>query len=100
MSEHYTASLPRSVTDLVCLHGHVIEESQDRRILEHVESVLAVNAPMGSRLDDLRRTIKQHLNETCTHHWHDDPTGYGGIVQPYRQCLWCNVCEDLPEETP
>lgn len=86
---------PRGVGDPFCPRGGHIKTPTDHRLLWHIESFLAVRAPMGSEIEDMRRDLKRYLNARCYHHWHEDE--YEG--HRFWQCLWCNVVEDfLPDK--
>lgn len=87
-------SFPRGVSDPFCPVGCPIETPTDHRLLWHLEAVLAVDAPTGSRLDHVRRDLRRYLNERCDHHWHfsndeDD-------VSAHWQCLWCDDVRRWP----
>lgn len=91
---------PRGVLDPFGPNGEVIFTPTDRRMLWHVEGVLAV-AGTNDTLRNLGRAIHAYLNETCVHHWHDytpDPANEND-VPAHRQCLWCNDVEWLDERT-
>lgn len=86
---------PRGVTDPHCAQGHHVETPADRRLLWHLEGQISTYAPHGSALDRLARDLRQYLNETCQHHWHEyEPEpGNENDVPAHRQCLWCNDVE-------
>lgn len=71
-------------------NGNPCPTQLDRRWLWRLENSLAVSAPMGGHLDELRKDLSQYLNETCVHHWTSDED-YDG--HPLRQCLWCHDTE-------
>jgi hypothetical protein len=74
-------------------NGEPCDTPADRRWLWRLENMLAVTAPMGSALDDLRRDLRQYLNETCDHHWQEYDGEPGTPIGAHRQCLWCNDTE-------
>jgi hypothetical protein len=97
MTEAWIDRMPPSVTDLFNPHGELVTTPTDRRMLWHIESVLSVNAPIGSRLAQLGRDLRSYLNETCGHHWSEyqpDPDNESD-VPAHRQCLWCHDVEWL-----
>lgn len=79
---------PRGVGDPWCPNGGRIATPTDHRLLWHLENILAVDAPIGSRMEDVRRDLRLYLNTRCDHHWHryegDEDT------PAHWQCLWCN----------
>lgn len=78
---------PRSLTDLVCLQGHVITENQDRRWLHRLVQHLDIPGQRQLQID-----LGRYLADTCAHHWHD-VTGWH-CTEPTKQCLWCHRVED------
>jgi hypothetical protein len=87
---HWTTRAPRSLTDLTCPQGHVVQESQDRRWLWHLALDLDGRIE-GTESRQLRLDLEQYLHETCAHHWHDRTTDEPGVRW---QCIWCNRVED------
>lgn len=83
-------SLPRSITDPFCPQGHVVTEPADRRWLWHLEGSLAVLATTHL-LREQQHALRQYLNSTCLHHWHDSEAD--GDIAAHRQCLWCCTVE-------
>jgi hypothetical protein len=81
---------PRGVVDPLDPDGTPIVTPTDRRLLWHIEGVLAV-AATNDRLRRLGSNIRQYLNETCEHHWKT----YEGdeVIDAHRQCLWCHAVE-------
>lgn len=91
--------MPRSVLDLYCAADHVVTTPTDRRMLWHIEGVLAVAAG-NDRLRQLAQDLRRYLNSTCEHHWHEyeaEPD-----IPAHRQCLWCSDVEwlDVAGGTP
>lgn len=84
---------PRGVLDPLCADEHVITESLDRRVLWHLENVLAVSATTDY-LREKASNLQRYLNGTCEHHWHDNQQ-YEEGDPPLRQCLWCNDVEPM-----
>lgn len=82
------ATFPRGVSDPFCPDGCPITTPTDHRLLWHLECVLAVDAPTGSRLDEVRQSLRRYLNQTCQHHWHH--SNAEGDIDAHWQCLWCN----------
>ena len=92
MADHWTDRAPASVLEFdLDARGEPDPTSQDRRWLWRLENTLAVDAPLGSRLDQLGRDLRQYLNETCEHHWHAYESDE--VVPAHRQCSWCNDVE-------
>lgn len=101
MTGTWRGRMPRGVTDPLGPRGEPIATPADRRLLWHIESMLAVRAPAGSDLAALARDLRAYLNETCEHHWleyaesrweHPDATE-ADAIPPHRQCLWCHDVE-------
>lgn len=78
---------PRGVLDPLCPSEHVITEPIDRRILWHLENMLAVSATTDY-LRDQQWNLKRYLVQTCQHHWHAYEADEH--ISAFRQCLWCN----------
>lgn len=66
--------------------GQPISTPADRRWLWRIEGFLAVMANTGLQRA-LARDLRQYLNETCEHHWHD--CAADEVIPAHRQCLWC-----------
>lgn len=79
---------PRGVGDPFCPDGGRIRTPTDHRLLWHLETVLAVDARTGSRLDEVRQDLRRYLNARCDHHWHEYEGD--GDIPAHWQCLWCN----------
>jgi hypothetical protein len=95
MSETWLDRMPRSVVDPFDAHDQPVFTPTDRRMLWHIESTLAVFAPVGSRLARLAGDLRSYLNATCEHHWHEyqpDPANEND-VPAHRQCMWCHDIE-------
>ena len=101
MTDTWHDRMPASVTDLFNPNDELVTTPTDRRMLWHIESVLAVNAG-NDRLRQLGRDLRSYLNETCGHHWSEyrpDPTNEDDIAA-HRQCLWCHDVEWLAPDAP
>ena len=95
----WSARMPRSVLDLYCPADHVVDTPIDRRMLWHVEGVLAV-AATNDTLRQFAQDLRRYLNATCAHHWHEyepDPANPNDIAA-HRQCLWCSDVEWRDEQ--
>lgn len=98
MADTWRDHFPRSVLDPFCPSGHVVAESIERRMLWHLEGVLAVSAT-NDTLRLIARNLRDFLDETCQHHWHEyapDPANEND-VEAHRQCMWCNRVEWLDD---
>lgn len=91
----WSTRAPRSLTDLTCLQGHVIQESQDRRWLWRLTFDLGMRIE-GSEQRQLRHDLDRYLWDTCAHHWHDRTTDE---PETRWQCIWCHRVEDGPYPT-
>ncbi len=83
---------PAMLTDSAGPNGEPCDTPTDRRWLWRLESMLAVSAPSGGVLDDLRKDLRVYLNETCAHHW-QEYEAEPNYVGAHRQCRWCNDLE-------
>ncbi|WP_146231834.1 hypothetical protein [Lentzea atacamensis] len=72
-------------------HGAPCFTTLDRRWLWRIENQLAVCAPSGGYLAQLRKDLYQYLCETCIHHWNVWPGDEH--IEAHRQCTWCNHVE-------
>ena len=88
--------MPRSVLDLYCASDHVVTTPTDRRMLWHIEGVLAVTAT-NDRLRQVAQDLRRYLNATCEHHWHEYRAE--ADIPAHRQCLWCSDVEWLDAAT-
>jgi hypothetical protein len=79
--------MPRSVLDPWDSQGQPVFTPADRRMLWHVEGVLAV-AATTDYLRDLVRDLAAYLRETCEHHWIDLPAD--DCCPAMRMCTWCH----------
>lgn len=93
MAEHWITRAPAMLQSDVGPRGEVCATPMDRRWLWRLKGALAVSAPMGSYLRDLADDLRQYLNETCEHHWHEHKGD--DIIARHRQCLWCADVEWL-----
>lgn len=89
---------PRGVADPFCPSGHRldVDTSTDHRLLWHIEGELSV---LGGteRLRQLTSRLREYLNATCQHHWHEYEAE--DDMPAHRQCLWCNAVEWVEEAT-
>jgi hypothetical protein len=85
--------MPRAVLDPRGPRGEDITTPADRRMLWHLEGVLAVAATNGT-LRQVATDLSAYLAETCEHHWVD----YEGDdeIPGHRQCLWYAATGPLP----
>lgn len=88
MNGHWRDRAPNPLLSDLDMDGEPHNTGLDRRWLWRLEIALAINAPMGGTLDQLRQDLRQYLNETCQHHY----KAYMGCeyIQAHSQCLWCN----------
>lgn len=93
-NENWRDHMPRGVLDPQCPRGEPVETPTDRRMLWHVEGILAVCATTDY-LRDIARDLSQYLHETCEHHWHEFEYEGESDIPAHRQCLWCNEVEWL-----
>jgi hypothetical protein len=86
--------MPRGVLDLYCAADHVVTTPLDRRMLWHLEGVLAVSAT-NDRLRQLAQDLRRYLDSTCAHHWHEyEPDQENpNDIPAHRQCMWCSDVE-------
>lgn len=84
--------MPRGVLDPHCPHGEPVATPTDRRMLWHLEGLIAV-AATSDMLRQAATDLRAYLDETCEHHWHD----YEGddVIPAHRQCLWCDTAQPL-----
>jgi hypothetical protein len=90
--------MPRGVLDPRCPHGEPVTTPADRRMLWHLEGLIAV-AATSDMLRQAAIDLRAYLDETCEHHWHD----YEGddVIPAHRQCLWCDLAEPPgPDDGP
>jgi hypothetical protein len=95
--EHF----PRGVLDPFGPSGEPVFTPTDRRLLWHIEGVLAVSAA-NETVHSLRLALYRYLCETCEHHWresgedvarHPDTGEVQSVIPAHRQCLWCSEIE-------
>lgn len=85
---YWRATYPRGVVDPIGPHGDPVTTSTDRRLLWHLESMLAVSGTTQTHREEQRR-LSEYLHETCEHEW-IDYEAEEGYAPAHRQCLWCN----------
>lgn len=102
-------NMPRSVLDPCGPRGEPITTPTDRRMLWHLENVLAVSVAYDSELGQLARDLRRYLTETCEHHWldydesrwqHPDTGEVQDVIPVHRQCLWCHDVEWAADAAP
>jgi hypothetical protein len=86
-------NLPRSVLDPWDSQGQPVFTPADRRMLWHIEGVLAVTAT-NDTLREVARDLRDYLVETCDHHW--IALSADDCCPAMRQCTWCSYTEVAP----
>jgi hypothetical protein len=84
-------NLPRSVLDPWDSQDQPVFTPADRRMLWHLENVVAVSAT-NDTLREADRDLRGYLDETCEHHW--IALSADECCPAMRQCTWCHRTED------
>ncbi len=74
----------------VCPRDEPDATTMDRRWLWRLESFLSVSGTRPIH-QQMASDLRQYLNETCEHHWHDWDAEVG--IAAHRQCLYCHDVE-------
>jgi hypothetical protein len=79
---------PMTLREFALYDGQDMPTTVDRRWLWRLELAMG-DAPIGSRMYNVRLDLLEYLRESCEHVWRE--TEAEDDFPAFKQCFWCNV---------